>query len=188
MTIIVGQKCRLRPIRRSDAVSSIDWRNDPAIRDAVLGYRFPVTEAMEQGWYDRILADQGGRRASFSVEDCSDGVLVGFVHLMDIDWPCRSARFGIVIGDVARQNKGIGLEAIELTLAYAFDTLNLARIELRVIEDNARARHIYGKLGFVEEGRLRRAAFADGAAADVIVMGLLHEEFRRISSKSPRRR
>lgn len=181
MTIIGSTKCRLRPLNRSDLVHSVRWRNDPAVRDAVIGYRFPVTEKMEEGWYDRVLADQGGRRASFAIEDIADGALVGFVHLTDIDWPCRSAHFGIVIGETARQNRGIGGDATELAILYGFETLNLDRIELRVLDSNERARHIYKKLGFVEEGRLRRAGFVAGVPADVIVMGLLRSEFRKPS-------
>lgn len=144
-----------------------------------MGYRFPVTEAMEDRWYDQILADQSGRRASFAIEDSVDGVLVGFVHLTEIDWPSRTAQFGIVIGDRSRQCRGIGSEATALALRYAFDTLNLDRLELRVSEINARARHIYLKLGFHEEGRLRKAAYIDGAVIDVVIMGILREEFRR---------
>ena len=30
MTYILGTKCRLRPIRRSDWTQSIEWRNEPA--------------------------------------------------------------------------------------------------------------------------------------------------------------
>ncbi len=179
MTVVVGRKCRLRPLSRGDLVHSLKWRNDPAVRDAVIGYRFPITEKMEEGWYDRVLADQGGKRASFAIEDLADDGLAGFVHLTDIDWPCRAAHFGIVIGETDRQDRGIGNEATALMMAYGFETLNLGRIELRVLDGNVRGRHIYAKLGFVEEGRLRRAAFVAGAPADVIVMGLLREEFRK---------
>src|SRR5437868_11308348 len=129
MTVIVGRKCRLRPVRRADLARSIEWRNNAEIRNAVLGYRFPVTEKMEESWYDRILNEQGQRRASFAIEDLTDGALVGFVHLSDIDWPCRLAHLGIVIGETDRQDRGIGREATELALAYAFETLNLERIE-----------------------------------------------------------
>jgi RimJ/RimL family protein N-acetyltransferase len=179
MTVIAGRTCRLRPLSRSDLAQSLKWRNDPVVRDAVLGYRFPVTETMEEGWYDRVLADQGGKRATFAIEDLADGALAGFVHLFDIDWPCRLAHFGIVIGETGRQGRGIGSEATALMMTYGFETLNLERIELRVADSNARARHIYARLGFVDEGRLRRAAFIGGAPADVIVMGLLREEFCR---------
>lgn len=158
---------------------SIGWKNDPAIRNAVMGYRFPVTETMEDRWYDQILADQNGRRATFAIEEKVDGVFVGFVHLTEIDWPSRTAQFGIVIGDGSHQSRGIGSEATRLALAYAFDILNLGRVELRVSEPNMRARHVYRKLGFCEEGRLRKAAFIDGAAIDVVIMGILREEFRQ---------
>jgi RimJ/RimL family protein N-acetyltransferase len=157
---------------------SIGWRNNPEIRNAVMGYRFPITETMEDRWYDQILSDQSGRRASFAIEENIDSVFVGFVHLTEIDWPCRAAQFGIVIGDTSYQCRGIGSEATRLALRYAFDTLNLDRVELRVSQPNARARHVYRKLGFREEGCLRRAAFIDGATIDVVVMGILREEFR----------
>lgn len=181
MTVIVGEKCRLRPIRRGDSAISIAWRNDPTIRDGALGYRFPVTETMEEGWYDGILADQNGRRASFAIDELVDSKLVGFVHLMAIDWPCRAAQFGIVIGETSHQNRGIGSEATQLSLVYAFDTLNLDRIELRVVDDNLPAQHIYKKLGFAEEGRLRRAAYVNGVTIDIIVMAVLRNEFRPMS-------
>jgi len=131
MTVITGRKCRLRPLSRNDLAHSLKWRNDPAVRDAVLGYRFPVTEKMEEAWYDRVLADQGGKRATFAIEDLADNALVGFVHLFDIDWPCRLAHFGIVIGETDRQDRGIGGEATTLMMAYGFEALNLERIELR---------------------------------------------------------
>ncbi len=183
-TVVLGHACRLRPLGRDDMAHSLRWRNDPAIRDAILGYRFPVTEMMEKCWYDIALADQGGKRVSSAIEDLTDGALVGFVHLFDIDWPCRSAHFGIVIGEGGRQGLGIGTEATALMLNYGFDTLNLERIELRVLVDNIRARRIYTKLGFVEEGRLRRAAYVAGVAVDVLVMGLLRQELRRAERPS----
>lgn len=178
MTIIVGKISRLRPIRKSDAVISIGWRNDPETRNAVIGYPFPVTEVMEDRWFEQILADQSGRRASFAIEAKTEGVFIGFVHLTEIDWPVRSAKFGIVIGEASWRRRGIGSEATRLALQYAFNTLNLERIELRVAEPNIRARQLYKKFGFLEEGKLRRAAFLGGAAVDVVVMGLLRGEFK----------
>lgn len=176
MTVLFGAKCRLRPIRRSDAAVSIGWRNDAAIRDAALGYPFPVTDEMERGWYDQALADQGGRRASFAIEVADLETPVGFTHIYEINWPNRAAGFGIVVGDPQVHGRGIGTQATQLTVRYAFDTLNLDRIELKVSAPNAAARHIYTKLGFVEEGVLRRAAYVSGKAIDVVVMGLLRGE------------
>jgi len=56
--------------------------------------------------------------------------------------------------------------------------MNLHRIELEVFADNARAVHVYEKVGFHMEGTRRRAIFKFGRYQDLHVMGLLEEELR----------
>ena len=51
------------------------------------------------------------------------------------------------------------------------------RIRLRVFETNPRAIHVYQNLGFTEEGRLRQAHYHAGQYEDLILMGLLSEEW-----------
>src|SRR5262249_12170882 len=41
--MLAGRVARLRPLRAADRATSVRWRNDPDIRDNVLGYRFPIT-------------------------------------------------------------------------------------------------------------------------------------------------
>ena len=67
-------------------------------------------------------------------------------------------------------------EAVRLLLDFGFGELNLHRISLHVFEDNERARSVYRKAGFIEEGLLREAAFIDGRYRSVRVMGLLASE------------
>jgi RimJ/RimL family protein N-acetyltransferase len=78
--------------------------------------------------------------------------------------------------------KGIGSEAMRLVAGYAFDTLKLHRIFVRVIAFNDRAIAAYQKIGFQLEGRLREAAFIDGTYYDDLMMGLLEHEFEREGS------
>lgn len=84
----------------------------------------------------------------------------------------------IGIDDPACLGQGYGTEAIRLALAYAFRS-GLRRVSLRVLASNARAIACYRKCGFVEEGRERETACADGIRQDDIVMGLLDREFDR---------
>jgi RimJ/RimL family protein N-acetyltransferase len=62
-------------------------------------------------------------------------------------------------------------------LAYAFLELNLHRVSLRVFSLNEKAIHIYHKLGFVEEGVMRQSLYRNGQWHDIILMGLLKEEY-----------
>ena len=77
---------------------------------------------------------------------------MGFVYLNGIDWFARNAELGMLIGERSRQGKGLAKEALALVAGYAFDTLNLNKLYLRVAAFNARALRLYRDFGFVEEG------------------------------------
>src|SRR5438552_2015181 len=150
--MLAGKVAVLRPLRATDRAASVRWRNDPEIRDNILGYRFPITEEMEADWVDAVLKDQSRTRLVLAIEDKTDGALVGFVYLNGIDWFARNAEFGILIGDRGRQGKGLAKEALSLVAGYAFDTLNLNKLYLRVVAFNERALQLYRDFGFVEAG------------------------------------
>lgn len=171
--MLAGRLVRLRPLRAADRAISVRWRNDPDIRDNVLGFRFPVTEEMEADWVEGVLKDQSRSRLVLAIEDQADGALVGFVYLNGIDWFARNAEFGMLIGDKSRHGKGLARETLALTVAYAFETLNLNKVYLRVAAFNERALRLYRTFGFVEEGVQRQQAFIRGRYHDVVLMGLI---------------
>jgi RimJ/RimL family protein N-acetyltransferase len=72
---------------------------------------------------------------------------------------------------------------MQLLIDYAFNTLNLHRLELSVYSFNVRAIKCYRKLGFKEEGRSREAFFGHGQYHDILQMGLLEGEWWRIKSR-----
>ena len=172
--MLEGEVARLRPLCAADGAASVRWRNDPDIRDNILGYRFPITEEMEAQWVDAVLKDQSRTRLVLAIEDKVDGALVGFAYLNGIDWFARNAELGLLIGERSRQGKGLAKEALALIAGYAFDTLNLNKLYLRVAAFNARALRLYRHFGFVEEGRQRQQAFIRGRYHDVVLMGLIH--------------
>jgi diamine N-acetyltransferase len=187
-SILAGEAAVLRPLRVTDRAISVRWRNDPEIRDGILGYRFPVTAEMEADWVNSVLKDQSRTRVVFAIEDKSDGTFVGFVYLNNIDWFARNAEFGILIGERSKHGKGLARDALALATEYAFKTLNLQKLYLRVVAFNKRAIRLYRGFGFVQEGIQRQHAFARGRYHDVVLMGLLRGEFRAIASPVHARR
>jgi RimJ/RimL family protein N-acetyltransferase len=73
--------------------------------------------------------------------------------------------------------KGIGQEVTRLLLKYAFEELNLHRVDLRVLAYNVRAINCYKKCGFIIEGTERESAYVDGAWYDDLIIGILAHEF-----------
>ena len=76
---------------------------------------------------------------------------------------------------------GIGTEATELTVNYAFERLNAHRVWLGVNAENIGAIKCYSKVGFKEEGRLREELYCFGHYVDAIRMGVLESEWTSAS-------
>jgi RimJ/RimL family protein N-acetyltransferase len=120
-----------------------------------------------------LRGDVGGVNLVIAHRETLD--YMGQINLLSIDQTARRAELAVVLAPECA-NKGYGQEAVRLLLAFGFEQLNLHRVFLKVYADNARAIHVYEKLGFQTEGRLRDELFRDGAYRDVLVMGLLAGE------------
>ncbi len=100
-----------------------------------------------------------------------DGEPVGFVILAGLRDPNRCVELRRIV--VARPGQGLGRTALALVLDHAFGALEAHRVWLDVKPDNARARHLYAALGFVEEGVLRDALRTADGYESLILMAKL---------------
>lgn len=125
-------------------------------------------------WYE-TRADQDDR-LDLAVVDAATDRCVGEVVLNQWEPENQSCNFRTLIGPEGR-NRGIGSEAIALLLDHAFTATDLHRIELGVYAFNPRARRVYERAGFVEEGRRRDAFTFDGERFDEIVMAVLRPDY-----------
>lgn len=80
-----------------------------------------------------------------------DREIVGF-FILALDPDGRSVEFRRIV--VACRGKGIGQHAIARMEAFCRDSLARTRIWLDVFEDNALARHVYEKGGYVRFGEV----------------------------------
>lgn len=171
--ILRGERIMLRPVEISD-IDRLLKINDEEVRQYLLSV-FPLNKLKEEEWVKNLYTNQ--RDIVFAIVPMEMDQLIGTTGLHGIDWVNRCAEFGIAITDKNYWNLGLGTEATKLTLKYAFEYLNLHRVQLRVYEYNQRAIHVYEKCGFVREGILRKARYLKGAYHDIVVMGILAEEY-----------
>jgi RimJ/RimL family protein N-acetyltransferase len=178
--VIFGKRIRLRHVERDDLPKFVQWLNNPEVIRG-LALRFPLSVEEEEGWFDGILKRPNEERPlCIEAKDEKGWRLIGNSGFFSVDWPNRSAEFGIFIGDTGYWDQGYGTETVQLLLEHGFSTLNLHRITLRVFADNPRAIRVYEKTGFVHEGRLRQAEYHDGKYHDVMLMGLLRTEWDKL--------
>ncbi|MFF0740425.1 GNAT family N-acetyltransferase [Streptomyces sp. NPDC004111] len=123
----------------------------------------------------RKLADEG-TGARVAVDRASDGAFVGWCGLIGWNQDYRSASLGYCLGD-AMWGHGYATETAHALLRWAYDTLDLNRVQAEADTRNAASARVLEKIGFVREGMLREDCVVDGEVSDTWVYGLLKREW-----------
>lgn len=166
---------KLRELEREDIKRINKWRNDPDLI-ACLGapYRF-INEDVDSDWYDKYIHARSNSVRCAIVETEKDEVL-GLISLLNINYINRCADLHIMIGGKENRGKGIGTFAVSAMIEHAFLDVNLRRIELGVLENNAPAIRLYEKCGFIREGLKRESNYKNGKYESMIMMSLLRKD------------
>jgi RimJ/RimL family protein N-acetyltransferase len=172
----VGESIYLRPLEPADAALLAACNNDPTVRLTFFTHTPTSLHAQEE--LIRGLYAKGADYLPFAICRIGDDHAVGVTALHRVDLVSRAAVFSICLCDSSSRGQGIAKQASHLMMEYAFNVLNLHRVQLHVWADNPPAIHIYESLGFRREGLLREAMAHDGRWCDFHVMGLLEEEWR----------
>jgi len=123
--------------------------------------------------------------AYFHLRTLSDDIFIGFVALFSIKWASQTCDMAIGIGDPEYRGKGYGQDALRLLLNYAFSELNLYRVGLTVMSYNTAAIKAYERAGFVREGAKRQMVHRDGQRHDLVLYGILRDEWLKHRDASP---
>ncbi len=176
MARIIGERVTLREFRQEDISAIRSWVTDNATTRALGGvYLRPQTWEQSERYLASLLeGDAGG--VNLVIADRQSLRYLGQCSLMMIDNTARHAELAVVMCPNC-QGQGLGEEGIRLMLDFAFRQMNLRRVHLKVRSDNPQAVRCYEKCGFVREGCLRGHAYADGEYRDVLLMGILADEF-----------
>ena len=175
ISIFEGKLVRLRQYEREDASLAQPLLNNWQVR-RTLNPENPKPYSLWEE--DRFTGGQSTvqKEFNFAIERLSDNVYVGGCGINELAWISRVATVGIFIGQ-PYWNSGYGTDALRTLVRFCFEQMNLQKVELHVHADNARAIRCYEKVGFVQEGRLRRHVFVEGDYIDQVSMGILREEF-----------
>jgi RimJ/RimL family protein N-acetyltransferase len=160
------RSCRLRPLEPADAGSLARHANDHGVwqnlRDR---FPHPYTEADA----DAYIAHLRTRPVTTSFGIDVDGQAIGSINLMLGDDIARqSAEIGYWIG---REfwGRGIMVDAVRATTAYAFDTLGLVRVFAVPFVTSTRSSRVLEKAGYVQEGLMLRSAVKEGRILDQLL-------------------
>lgn len=173
---IIGNKIYLRAPEEGDEEIIATTENHPELRETLF-YAIPTgSNSIREKW-KKLKDDPNSIVLIICLKESDSAIGVTAFHR--IDWIGRMAIYYIAIADSNYRSKGLGSEATELIIDYAFNTLNLNRIQLHVAVKNKKAIIVYKKSGFKIEGTLRQAMYREGKYHDFFVMGLLKNEYNK---------
>lgn len=164
-----GDDINLRTVEEEDLEFIRNSFNLPEVRKN-LDQSVPQNLEQERDFFENVVCEDEPVNLAVAVE----GKMAGLVEL-------REKQPGV--GEIGIwlhpdfHGEGYGTEACDLLLQYAFNELGYDRVMTRAFESNMASQRVWEKLGFTEEGRLRNQRFQDGEYEDVLVYGLLREEY-----------
>jgi RimJ/RimL family protein N-acetyltransferase len=174
--LLQGPRIRLTAVTADDLPTIARWYQDAGfLRQFEATPAAPKAAGALEPWLEGYSRSNTGYLFGVRLLDADE--LLGFIELNDILWPHGHSWVSIAIGDAANQNQGYGSEALGLALQFAFQELNLHRVQLTVFSYNQRAIALYEKLGFQREGVFREHLQRDGTRFDMYLYGILRSDW-----------
>jgi len=124
------------------------------VNDPVLSRYTATTQVFTQQQIGNWLQTrpQQTERCDWAILDNESGEFAGEIVLNEFDSGRNAMNLRICLAGERWFDRGIGTGAIDAVLAYAFDGINLSKVTLSVLVENARAQRVYSRLGF-QNGR-----------------------------------
>lgn len=176
--MIRGKHLWLRTVERRDLETMRRWRNSPEIARFYEDMR-PIGEAQQEQWFQRMSQDANSYY--FIIEDASGPL--GVCNLKNVNWIHRNADWGIYFAPREQGNAMLPVEASLLLLDWAFDCLNLHKVQAAVFPHNRRAKSLNKGLGFREEGVLKEHIFHEGRYTDLVLVAVFPDQYRKATAK-----
>ncbi len=174
--MLKGKTIYLRLLSQEDLKDRVSWINDEENIQTLL-FDWPTSIEKTQKWFSNVVFDNS--KFNLSIVDKETDELVGMTGLLNIDRINHHAQLYITIGNKKYRGRHLPDEVIPLVLEYGFTELELKKIYLYTLPNNDRARHVYERNGFKQDGVLRQQVYCRGKQQDLYVHSILKMEFKK---------
>ncbi|HUQ86028.1 MAG TPA: GNAT family protein [Vicinamibacterales bacterium] len=177
LPVMTGKKATLRELEVSDAPSLFAMLTPEEVSrfispppTSVEGFEKFIVWAREER--------EAGRYACFAVVPHGMDSAIGLFQVRQLEAGFATGEWGFALGS-AFWGTGIFIDAGQLVVDFAVETLNVGRLEARACVANGRGNGALRKLGAVQEGVLRRSFLKNGQFLDQMLWSILAEEWRQ---------
>ncbi|AMA49593.1 MULTISPECIES: GNAT family N-acetyltransferase [Flavobacterium] len=177
MITLKGEKIFLRALEPEDLSFIYKIENEETIwevSNTQTPYsRFLIKQYLENADQDIYQAKQ------LRLAICELGVYkpVGLIDLFDYDPKNHRAGVGIVIENKKHRNKGLGSEALQILVKYAFSHLQLHQIYANIGCSNEASLKLFTNFGFQKIGVKKDWIFQNGSYQDELLFQLINPNY-----------
>jgi N-acetyltransferase len=181
---LTGSNVRLIPLQLEHADELARIGVDPQIW-TFMRYGPVTTLDRMRDFIDYLLKQQAlGTDLPFTVQHLASGNLVGMTRFMNIEPANRALEIGGTWYGVDYQRTGVNTECKFLLLEYAFETLNIIRVQFKADLRNERSQRAIERIGAVKEGMLRdHMILPDGFIRTTVVYSILAAEWPAVKQR-----
>lgn len=104
--------------------------------------------------------------------------LVGSIGLHHWEHHLKRAQLGYWLSNHA-EGKGYATRAVGCLVNFVFTNTDIRKLEIHYAAANVRSAGVAGRLGFHIEGVLRKSCIRNGIVDDLVITGVLREEWGR---------
>ena len=167
----------LRAFTLDDSADVQRLAGERVIADTTRVVPHPYLDGMAEDWITTHEPPNAAvLQIQLAIEEIDTGSLVGAISLVDLTREDSRAEMGYWIGK-PYWGKGYCTEAGRALLGYAFKTLDLNRVMAKYLKRNPASGRVLEKLGMTQEGILRRHNKKWDEFEDVVVCGILKDEW-----------
>lgn len=176
LPVLRGERTEVRELEVDDAPALYRILSLPDVKDL---YSPPPATVSEFADYIRLAHQrrQQGRYVSFAVVNLSTNEACGLFQLRRLLGTTHAAEWGFAL-DPSVWGSGMFEESASLIVRFAFTSLQLHRLEARVLTSNKRAAMALMKLGASPEGVLRQSFEQNGRFLDQTMWSIIRPEDR----------
>jgi RimJ/RimL family protein N-acetyltransferase len=171
-----GKSVRLRAVELEDWKHFLEWDKDIEFSQFTDDLLFPDSGERLKKWISQLAVHEPWKHEFRMMVEDLEGECVGTINSHTCNARAGTFQYGIYIQS-KHQRKGYGTEAIILLLTYFFHELRYQKVNVTIHAFNEGSIKLHRKLGFLEEGRLRRMVYMNSHYSDEIVLGMTAEEF-----------
>ena len=174
---IAGTRVVLRALRSSDVPDLFAIFSDPDVvrywDGALMTSAADASEYLQQieaNFRDRQLFQWG-------ISNQATASILGTCTLLHVNTTHQRGEIGFALGK-PHWRKGLARDAVATLISFAFERMDLHRLEADVDPRNTRSLRLLERLGFQREGCLRERYHLNGELQDAVLLGLLRPEWK----------